>query len=161
VLLLAQLWGSLVSPVGTISASTGAIFSLPGGNPVIPAGLLGANSSLDVVARIRRRGAAGTATIYARLGTSGTAADGQIVAQSASATNNLDIALGQSANFGASSSEFFSQNFMGSNGTSPSSALTSSSNVDTSSDMQICFGVSSANVADSFDLIGYGVRLNF
>lgn len=77
--------GTLSVPLGSIVASTGALFTLPGWPLVFPANSLSAGDTFEVCAYARKRGANATAALRVLLGTNNATTDG--IAAEVSMTN--------------------------------------------------------------------------
>lgn len=159
--LLASNWGSLTSPVATQTGSTGILFVLAGGTGslVIPATMLIAGrSKLEIEVMHRRRGATATAAFSVYLGTSGTTADSKVFDVSIAATNNQDNRPMMTIGFTAGVATI--SNWLAAGGANGGAFIDKTSNINLAAAMTISFGISAANLADAFDLIGYTARLN-
>lgn len=150
-------FGSLAAPIASISAATSGQFSITGGFPTIPAGMLiGANSMLRVMALMRRTGANATVTFNARLGTAGTTGDSVICARSLAATNDLQLWLFDDVYF-SSTTVYTPINFIAANSTNTASASDKTTNVNAAAIMTVSLDVSAGNVGDVYELIGLRV----
>ncbi|MDN5752328.1 MAG: hypothetical protein L0H15_03475 [Nitrosospira sp.] len=160
---LASKWGTVASPVATISGSTGALFVPTGGSGslIIPASMLiPEHSVLRARAVMHRRGINGTATARIYLGTAGTSSDDTAYSLGIAATDTLEIRPDVEIGVVASAS-MTGTNWMapGSTGSSPTAVTAMTTNINTAAAMTLSFGMDNANALDSFDLIGYSVLL--
>lgn len=155
--LIAQRSGSLPSPIATVTGVTSGDFTLPV-IPTIPAGMLSApHSRLLVNALIRRTTGTAIATVQVRIGTAGTAADPSMMALTMSAGANLDLRVDAFAHFSGATTSYSSTSWAPPNGTATGAQTNRSTNIDTAAAMSVSIGVTTANTADSFSLIYYGV----
>lgn len=160
--LLAKNWGSVAAPVAPVLNTTGALFVPTGGagSLVIPASMLiAARSTLIVRALIHRDGvtATGTARIY--LGTAGTSGDSSIYGATLTATEDLQSRPFVEAS-AISAMSVTSTNYLPPGNTGTANVIsTVTTNINTAAAMTLSFGVSGANTADSFSLIGYTVEI--
>ena len=156
---IANVWGTVASPIATISGSTGTLFTLPA-DIVIPANIIPDYGRLWVEARVKRTGANATAQLDAYLGTAKTSSDSLLGRVQATATDGHLVWLFSPALFNTSASNFFA------GGTSAPQASTGggtavdrSTNINRQAVMYVTLGMSSANALDAFALIGYRVWL--
>lgn len=158
VLLSAQS-GSIATPISSFTGVTSSLFT-PTAQPVIPAGMLiPGQSSIEIEASFRRTGANATASLNIHLGTAKTSADNTVYSFTFAATSLLDL-LATPTVFVSETSRITATNWQtrgGSGNTSVTNDRTG--NINTAAEMGVTFGISSANVADSFSMIGYKVRL--
>ena len=155
-------WASLTSPIAVLSGMTSGVFSLPGGSPKIPAGMIPPNSKLSLQLDARKIGGNATAIFYAYLGTAGSIADSVVLATSVSIGTNMDICITAAARFGLSKTSFNSRTWLGDGTTSASSAnviMDRTTLVNTDADMLVTFGVGAASAADAFNIIGCSLML--
>lgn len=158
---LASNWGSLAAPVATQTGSTGALFVPTGGagSLVIPATMLiTSRSALEIEAMHRRRGATATAILSIYLGTAGTVADSKVFDLSVAATNNQDNRPAVTVGFTTGVATI--SNWLAPGSANASAYADKTTNINIAAAMKISFGISAANAADAFDLVGYTVRLN-
>lgn len=159
-LYLANNWGTTAAPVATITNSTGALFSPLGGagSRTLPAAcLIPGHSRLRVSAWYQKRGgtASGLCRIY--LGTTGTTADASIHSTSITADGMHHRAYSESGV--VDSATLVTIPWLAPDGSSAAAVSIATTNINTNSAMIVSFGISTSNVADSFDLIGYSVLL--
>lgn len=155
-------WGSLASPLAVIQNSTAATFTLPGGAPKIPAGMILPNAKITIQSDSRKVGANGTANAFVRLGTAGNASDSAVVGLNVPIATNSDICLSSSARFSSSKTSFTSRNYIGDGTTSTANAGTAydrTTQVNTDADMFFTFEVSAASASDVFNLVGCHIIL--
>lgn len=152
--------GSIATPVSSFTGVTSSQFT-PTKQPVFPAGMLiPGQSSIEVEAIFRRTGATATATLNAHLGTAKTSGDSAIYAFNYPATNLADLIVNPTV-FIAETARFTSTNWQPKGGSSNTNVTNDKTgNVNTAADMGVTFSISGANIADSFALIGYRVRLS-
>lgn len=159
--LLDQQWGYNTSPLAVIMNSANGVFAVPGGNPIVRACMLIPHSTLHCYHVTRKIGANGNCGINSRLGTSGTTGDCVIATATTSASTSLDTTAG-AARVGNLTNKMYSIQWIGSGvsqGSTTSVGNDGSTNFNTAADMQVSFHVTSANAADTFNLLGYEVWL--
>lgn len=160
--LLAQKVGSLTAPIAAIQSVSG-VFAIPGGGPLIQAGMLVPNSKLGIQAEMRKTTGAGTFTANIWLGTAGATTDRTVLASASSATANTDALLTTSIKISDVPTRFIARNWMGDGSTSSSNTgVISEANAggfDTRLDMRVSFGNSAANATDNLALLSYLVTL--
>ena len=155
-------WGSEANPLVTYTGGTGAIYTLPKGAIVIPAGLLVAGKTqIEVRAKVRRTTNTATANFLVKLGTNGTVSDGDVFAAQMAATTNLALYatphIGMRTATEAVSTNWLAFQAAGASSSAIEKVLTT--DINTAAEMTLSFGIGSANTADSFSLIGYAVTL--
>lgn len=160
--LLAQKVGSLTAPIAAIQSVSGT-FAIPGGGPLIQAGLLVPSSKLGIQAEMRKTTGAGTFTANIWLGTAGATTDRTVLASASSATANTDALLTTSIKISDVPTRFIARNWMGDGSTSSSNTgVISEANAggfDTRLAMRVSFGNSAANATDNLVLLSYLVWL--
>lgn len=148
---------TLASPLSTVTGVTSGQFTTPGATIALPAGFLQPGWILNVRSHMRRRGANGTASFNVRLGTNGTVgSDNAGWGFSMSATNNQDV-RGLTEMSIASSTSFMTPNWTIVQGAQTGAALDRTTGFNIASVNYVTFDVLSANTADAFDLVYYGV----
>jgi len=155
-------WGSEANPLATYTGGTGAIYTLPKGAIVIPAGLLVAGKTqIEVRAKVRRTTNTATANFLVKLGTNGTVSDGDVFAAQMAATTNLALHatpyIGMRTATEAVSTNYLSFQAAGASASAIERVVTT--DINTAAAMTLSFGIGSANAADNFSLIGYAVTL--
>lgn len=150
--------GSLAAPLATITASTAAQFSIAGGFPVIPAGILAAHSMVRVTGFIRKNGANATAVASVRMGTAGTTGDSAILGNTITNVDNRQFWFFADTFF-SSATVFDAPGFMVPNNFQTAAIVDRTTNVNTAAAMTISLDISSANASDSFDLVSLQVVL--
>lgn len=157
---LASRWGSVSSPVATITGSTGGKFSITHGygSLLIPAAMLiPERTSLRFSALFHRRGSNGGASARIYLGTTGTTSDASafVLAFNRDAYQvRADVEVGV-----VSSNSLTSTLWLAPGAVSANAFLTMTTNINTNANMSLSYGISSSNALDAFDLIGYSVVL--
>src|SRR5574343_72124 len=159
---IAQQWGDYATPLAMLSATVAGQFTTPGGNPLIPAGMIIPHSSVRVFTMMKKVGGTATVSFQCRIGTANNTSDSLFAATTPSPTaTNLDIQLSAAARFRNSSSRLAALQYSGdglSAGTvGPGNDFTA--NINTMADMRVTFSVLAGNVADSYNFIGYNVWL--
>ena len=160
--IIAADWGSEANPLATYTGGTGGLFTLPKGAITLPAGLLVAGKSqLEIRVKVRRTSNTATANFLVKLGTAGTTSDGDIYASQLAATTNLaqhaTPIVGMRTATEAVSINYLSPQAVGASSSAIEKVVTS--NINTAAAMTLSFGISSANAADTFTLVGYAVEL--
>lgn len=148
--------GSLASPLATISGATSGTFSITGGNPTIPAGLLAQFSRMTIRALVRKNGANSTANFNERLGTAQTTADSIIQARTITNADNEQVNHFNDIYF-SSTSAYTTNDKLGIQTQSTATLADRTSNVNTASAMFVTVDISSGNASDSYDLIWLSV----
>jgi hypothetical protein len=156
---LAKLWGTIASPVATLTGTTGALFTLPSAI-AIPANTIGDYDHIHVRARCKRTGANATGQFEVQLGTGAAGSDSLFGRVSINATDGHVGALETQAFFNTSATIFLSNGTVAPmNTTSGTTFIDRNTNVNRGSVMYVTFGMSSANALDSFALLGYHITL--
>jgi hypothetical protein len=164
-LCLVQRWGTNAAPLaGPLTGAATHAFTLPAA-AAIPAGLITPHSQIYIRAYARRSGATATANFDVTLGTTNSSSDTVALRTVLNATDNHVARIDGPAMIGAFSSGK-ATTYLSNGVVSPqnstavgSSYADRSTNFDTSLAMNVNFGISSANAADSFSLHGYAVYL--
>ncbi len=157
-LTIAHEQGLMASPIATITGSTGAQFTLPGGNVQIPANLIKEDYRVEVESQVIRTGATATANANVRIGTAGTTADSRMGARSLAATTLTSLRSFDFAAFSTSTTAAVAT--VGQQINSGATTMADiTTNINTAALMYVSFDISASNVADTFDLIGYRVTL--
>lgn len=152
--------GSIASPLASIASGiTAATFTIPGGNPTLPANLLVVGQSrLRIYAHFKRAGSTAASTFNIRLGSAGTTSDNTVYTGSLTAVN---LEARPMTEAGISSSTGFTT-FGNLQIQTPQAAMASdkTGSSSTASPAIVTVDVSGANVADGpFILISLQVDL--
>ena len=157
---IAEEWGTLAAPLASHSSISEAAFTLPGGTPIMPAGLILPGMSVEILAIFRDNGAhTGAGAINCRMGVSSSVLTNTVVGfASGSAGTNWDVQIRTEVRISTSTNGIY-HNFTSTNGTTSATRVYDvTSTFDTSSAHRFSF--SRANtVANPTDLIGYKIRL--
>lgn len=160
--LLAQKARTNATALAVVSNSAAAQFTLPGGNPKVPAGMVIPGSKLRVEAGAVKSGASSTYGFAARLGKTGITANDLAMGSVAStiSTDGAGLRMDLVACFAASPSEFFRTGNTAPMGQASGNMFMSGApTIDTASDMYVSFDILSGNIADSYSLGFYAVWL--
>lgn len=158
-IVLAERSGSVASPIGTVTGVTAGQFTLSP-TMLIPAGMLAYGSAQIIVdAQYYRRGATATATASARFGTANTVSDSAMAGITMTAVDTQSLRL-QWCGYVTSADSITVQTSTPVNTASVAGALVDrSTNINGAAAQYASLHIGSANVADSFDLIGYRLTL--
>ena len=158
--LLASQSGSVAVPVSSVTGTTGSMFTLPGGNVKVPAGMIVPGAASFVIKpTVRRIGANATGNFNIAIGTTQSAADSNLLAIGMAATTNLDYAP-DCRIFVSTTGVITSTAYLQTGGAfTGGSTIDRSANFNTGSDMWVTFYTSSANAADAFQILGFTVEL--
>lgn len=155
--LLYQKSGSVASPLATISGTTAASFSISGGDPTIPLGLLRATSKIHVEALVKKNGANATANLQALVGTADTSADASMGTQVITIGDGSTARLFQDGWF-SSTTNFIGLGTSVPNQSNSNATFTDrSTNVNTAAVMFVSFRITSGNASDTYDLLAVSV----
>lgn len=159
---IGQKWGDYATPLATLQAVTTGQFTIPGGNPLIPAGLIVPHSSVRGFATIKKVGGNAAVRFDGRIGTSGNTSDALFASVTPSATSTgLDVQLAAAARFRGAANRLAALQFVGDGLTGgavgPGNDFTA--NVNTAMDMQVSFYIGAGHVSDVYNLIGYNIWL--
>lgn len=152
--------GLLTQPLATVTGLTLATFSTP--VLKIPAGMITPQSKLSTQVNGRKPTGTATAAFCITLGTSNGVADSGIVGLAIASPVNTVFDIASAAKFGSFTDRFFTQNWIGEGSTVANASGVNSDrvdNVNTNADMYLNFYISSANIADSFNLLSYRVTI--
>lgn len=150
--------GSIATPLATLSAITAAAFSIPGGTPQIPAGLLIAGRSVvEMDARAQKTGTTATASFVGWIGT--------VDPNHNNGMCNVNINAS-----GTPSARMFGRGFFDTataytvdNAVAPHAAANGmsdkSTNINVAALMYAGFSITSGNVADSYALTAYTIKI--
>lgn len=156
---IANKQGSVASPLGTVSSSTGALFSA-NHQATIPANTITPNSFMLVQALVTRSGANATANIRAYLGTAGTNSDSVLGQLAFAATDGQKAWLFSMGGFSSSVSSFLATGALAPQGTSTTGTFgDQSANFNPAAQMTLSLGISNANAGDSFSLLSWSALL--
>lgn len=157
---IGQQWGRASQPLASLTGVVQGYFTIPGGNPLILAGMVLPHSRIYAEAHIAKAGANSTAVIHLRLSAVGDVS----FPESAFAQLTLNAATGSagrifaSAKFGSATNSFISDNR-----TPPQGQMTElndkTATVNTAADREVSFTLTSASTADVINLIGYNIWL--
>lgn len=160
--LIAQKHGTATAPVAVLSATTAGVFTLPGGKIAIPAGMITPHSRLAGMALMRKIGATASAYFGIRFGTTGTSADSLVGGITSYIYHGSEVSVNTSARIGdIALNSFTSMNTLGDGVTAAvtGTSVLQSANLDHSAGQFVSFVVTSGNVADVYNLLGYTVTL--
>lgn len=160
--LLAQKSRTNAAALAVVSNSAAAQFTLPGGNPKVPAGMVIPGSKLRVEAGAVKSGATASYSIAARLGKTGITANDLAMGSVAGTTtaDGTGLRMDLLVCFASSPSEFFRTGNTIPMGQSSGNMFVSGSAVlDTAADMYVSLDILSGNIADSYSLGFYSVWL--
>lgn len=159
-IVLAQRWGSIATPIHTLTSTTGALFTLPA-DIVIPVGAIPDYCGVRVRALVKRTGANATAQLEAYVGTAKTNGDSLAMRQQLNATDGHVALLDGTAGFSTSTTVFIASGIAGpQNSTSGTICVDKNTNVNRAAIMYVTLGIASANASDSFALLGYKVWID-
>ena len=149
---------SISTPIATLSAA--GVFALPGGSPVIPAGMIAPQTKVCAVAQFRKYGSSGTVAAGVRLGTSGTTSDSYLCGGWLANTNWADLKAVGFAFFGTQSNRFITGGYQPENTGNASSVFTDpTTNVDTTVAMSASPCVTVMTAGDTAALLSLQVWL--
>ena len=147
-------WGSTSSPVSIVTGAVDMQFTLT--DKIIKPGVLLDGCKLNLQAWIRRSGNAGTAYIYAKMGILDSYSDASMTGSVIVATDNLHYRMDLLSVVAGPS--LFNMAI-----TAPQAASTAPSsgtpNFNVNAEMDLSFHIRSANIADSFMLVGYTLSM--
>lgn len=152
--------GSIAAPIATVTGVVAGAFSLPLGNPTMPADFLPVGAIIKVSAIFHRRGANGPGTVWARLGNNGNSTDSGVNSVATTATDGQDTFIDAHAMI-ASATTFAAQTGLAPQSTGTGAIVDRTSSAAIASAMIASFDVSGANTLDAFDLIMYKVTAEF
>ncbi|MBD3812705.1 MAG: hypothetical protein IE917_10845 [Betaproteobacteria bacterium] len=152
--------GSIAAPIATVTGVVNGAFTLPLGNPTMPADFLPVGAIVKVSAIFHRRGANGTGTVWARLGNNGNSTDSGVNGAATTATDGKDTFIDAHAMI-ASATTFAAQTWLAPQSTGAGTIVDRTSNAAIASAMIASFDVAGANALDAFDLIMYKVTAEF
>ena len=160
--LIAQRHGTLTTPISVLSATTSGVFTIPGGQIVIPAGMIVPNSRICVAGLFRKTGATANVFFGVKLGTAGNVDDSLVCGLTSGISSGSEVTVYSSARVG----DPIANNFVtlytigdGSTTFSTNSTQTRNVNVDHAADQFLSLYVASGNIADTYNLISYVVWL--
>lgn len=159
IITLASRWGSIATPVATYTGGTGGLFTLPATIPV-PAGIIPDYSTLRIRAMLKRTGANATGQFDCQIGTAGAGSDSLVGRVQSTATDGHVALMEASAGWSTSLTVFIPSGSASPQGSSGGGTVVDrSTNVNRAALMYVVFGMSSANAADSYALLGYRVTI--
>lgn len=157
---LYSLHGSLATPITTLTGTAGALFTLPGGNPQIPAGLLvSGKAKLHYEGRLRKTTATAAASIIATLGVNNSASDDQIMNKSTGAAANSDVRGDANVWIVSATVATVDSNAAPHAAGGATQFADRTAAINTAAAMYAGIGISGANVEDSFSLLSFSVIL--
>ena len=155
-----QHWGKASLPLSTLSGITQGIFTIPGGNPQIKAGMIIPHSKVYLEALTRKEGAGGTAGFYGRLATIGASDPDAAFAMATIQNTHLVCNRFYSfAGFGTSKTQFVTPYYAGPGVAAGNSTTDKKASINTDVDMEVTLSIKAAKVTDSFSLFGYNIWL--
>lgn len=157
---IGQQYGKASAPLATLTGTTAGYFAIPGGNPLIKAGMIVPNSRVYAETFIRKDGTGGTAGFYARLALVGASWPDATFATST--INNGDKQCARyfaSAKFGTSRTQFFTEQYVAPQAQASNAFVDKAAQINADADMEVSLAISSATVTDTFNLYGYRVWL--
>lgn len=160
--LIAQKSRTTGAALSVISGAAAAQFALAGGNPKIPAGMIIPGSKLRTEGGSVKSGTAASYLLAARLGKNGlTASDLAMGSVGGTLTpDGIGLRLDLLACFNTETNAFFRTGSTSPMGQAQGNMfMTSSSAIDTASDMYVTFDVLGGNTADSYSLGFYAIWL--
>lgn len=158
---LAKDSGSIATPLNTLTGVASGVFTLPLGNPLIPAGLLIPGQSIVTVqSRCRKSTSVAGASSVAYLGTNGSSADSIVANKGFTATGPQDVRVDSSVWFTTANAGTTDNNLapMAAGGAASVCADVSTA-LNTAVNMFITMGITGANTGDSFSLLSYSVDI--
>lgn len=157
---IGQQWGKVSLPLATLSGVTQGFFTVPGGNPLIKAGMIIPHSRVYLEALTRKEGAGGTAGFYGRLATIGASDPDATFATATIGNTNLQCNRFHSfAGFGTSKTQFVTPQYLAPGAAATNSTTDKGASINTDADMEVTLSIKAATVTDSFSLFGYNIWL--
>lgn len=157
---IAQQYGKVSQPLATLSGIVQGYFTIPGGTPLIKAGMITPHSRVYLEALTRKEGTGGTAGFYGRLARVGSVFPDATFAIATIGNSNLQCnRFYGTANFGTSTTQFVTPQYLAPAAGAVNSTVDKASQVNTDEDMEVSMSIASATVTDSFSLFGYSVWL--
>lgn len=148
-------WGSVATPLQTLTGVTTGIFT---DQFIIPANTLIADKSfLEIEIWQTRLGTGGTHVGIIYIGTGEGTANSVAANWTFAATNNLNFRGGTGMAFHTSS--LTSSNYVNPGSQGTAAFVDRNTNIDITQPMKIQFGITSGNIADSYSLLGYQITL--
>lgn len=156
--LLCSYAGSPTNPVATLTGTTAAKFTLPGGDKPIPADLLIPDTSI-ITAEIRMRKTGATATVYGtiRVGTAAGTGDPIMGHEQLGVGTNSDQRLKVSGLVDTTTRMCLDQLMVDDSMVGGSGWLDTTTNINTAAAMYVTPQVHSGNAADTYNLLGFEV----
>ena len=148
--MLLNKWGTPSTPLAVLTGAVDSQFTLT--EKAVKTGILIPGCKLSAQMWVRRGGSAGTAYVYAKLGTTDSYSDAMLAGIGLSATDNLSTRMDVLAIITSTTLFTMATTAPGSSSISPSK---SSSNFSIASDMYFSVHIRAANVSDTFILVGY------
>lgn len=157
---IGQQHGKVSQPLATLSNTSQGVFTIPGGNPLIKAGMIIPHSRVYLEALTRKEGTGGTAGFYGRLALVGASFPDATFATATIANSNLQCnRFFGSANFGTSKTQFATSQYLAPGSAATNSTVDKTSQINTDADMEVSMSITPASIADSFSLFGYSIWL--
>lgn len=156
---IAQLNGSIATPLSNLTSSTGAAF--PSFSSItIPGCRIPDHGLLRVIAKSKRSGANATANLEVYLGTAGTVADSLLGRVAFAATDQQVAFMDATAMFGTSFTSFLANGIAQQQNTAGGGTfIDKSTNVNRAVPMFVTFGIGASNALDSFALTSIQVSI--
>ena len=149
--------GTLAAPLGTITGSTGALFSASGLPYQFPANSLAVGDMIQVFALVRKRTATATATASLLFGSSNSASDSAVVDISMTNADKQDACLMTYIHIVSSTGILANPNVaQNSQGTDRFREFV----IDTAAINYLNASVGAASASDSFDLLAYKIWIH-
>ena len=149
--------GTLAAPLGTITGSTGALFSASGLPYQFPANTLAVGDMIQVFALVRKRTATATATARLLFGSSNSASDSAVVDISMTNADKQDACLMTYIHIVSATGILANPNVaQNSQGTDRFREFV----IDTTAINYLNASVGSASASDSFDLLAYKIWIH-
>lgn len=158
--IIGQQWGKASLPLATLSGITQGYFTIPGGNPLIKAGMIIPHLRVYIEAITRKEGTGGTAGFYGRLARVGSVFPDATFATATIGNSNLQCNRFHSfAGFGTSKTQFVTPQYLAPGAGAVNSTVDKATQINTDEDMEVSMSIASASATDSFSLFGYSVWL--
>ena len=149
---------SISTPIATLSAT--GVFALPGGSPIIPAGMIAPQTKVCAVAQFRKYGSSGSVNAGVRLGTSGTTSDSYLCGGWLINANLADLKAVGFAFFGTQSNRFITGGYQPENTGNANSVFTDpTTNINTTVSMLASPSVTVMTAGDTAALLSYQLWL--
>jgi hypothetical protein len=156
---ICNLVGSLATPLESKTGATSGSFTTLVAASKIPAEVLvPGSSSIAVQTLWNRVGATATAIAAVNIGTAGTSSDSNVYALTYAATTLFNL-ISEPILSAAESGRLTSSNWVSHGGSGGAAAVDRTTNINTAADMYVTPNYSSANAADTFQIIAHKVTV--